>query len=101
MGRKFNVGDKARIAPEPRPNIYPPGTRVGRIITIAEVRAGGHGKHCWYRTTGNAKGLGPRWYRANWLRTLDAPDLRGGKRSGAGRKRSEATDVPECSALAA
>lgn len=76
--RKFQVGDRARVAPERLPRYYPPGVRVGRVIRIAEVRPAKAGVKCWYRGGSNGKGLGPFWYRSDDLRRLDEVDLRGG-----------------------
>ena len=88
--RKFEVGDKARIAPPRWEGHYPPWVRVGRVITIQAVRAAQrHGK-CYYRS-------GSRWYRSDDLRRTDEADLRHTNRfTGAMKRRIFERDQYRC-----
>lgn len=85
MIRKFQVGEKARIAPAPRPRWWPLSIRPGRIVTVKAIIS--RGPHCYYQTGRNSSGHSGYLFRSDELRRLSEPMLAGGKRKGAGRPR--------------
>lgn len=75
--RKFQLGDKARVAPERLPCYYPIGVRPGRIVTIKAVIPGHHGVKCYYRIGNNGKLQYSFIFRSDDLRPLESLLLRG------------------------
>lgn len=83
---KFQIGDKARIAPAPRPRWWPDSIRPGRIVTIKTIIS--RRLHCYYQTGNNGKGLNGWLFRSDELRRLEEASVAGGRRKGAGRPKT-------------
>lgn len=85
-GRKFQVGDRARIAPAKIPRYYPDWLRPGRVVTIALIEGAVHGGHCRYWIRGNRRRPDAKLcFLAQDLRPIGQPSIAGGTRKGAGR----------------